>query len=194
MRLYTRRGDAGFTSLYGGMRVRKDDPRVASYGAVDELNAILGWAAEACRRPPVPLRLRAIQARLFEIGAELASPLAQGTRRRPVPGITRTSITRLERWIDEAVKALPPLRSFILPGGAEAACRLHLARTVCRRTERAVTRLVLDGAARGDILVYLNRLSDLLFAWARLTNYAEGRAESVWIGAAKRRRRIVRRR
>ncbi len=166
-RIYTRRGDDGHTDLLAGDRPRKDDPRIAAIGEVDELNACLGWTLIACEDGKLRELVSRVQHRLFEMGAELALP---GSRR-----IVQSDVEDLERAIDEACAALPPLREFILPGGSELAARLHLARCVCRRAERACCSV-------GDptALVYLNRLGDLLFALARLANHMAGTGDVPW--------------
>jgi len=182
VKLYTKRGDLGQTDLFGGERVFKDDARVAAYGEVDELNAVLGWTlcAAAPNAPDWAPRVQHIQDRLFVLGAELATP----NRRESAPSVTEADIAELEGWIDQASDAVPPLRNFVLPGGNELAARLHLARTVCRRAERAVVTLARQAAPGQSVapsaIVFLNRLSDLLFAWARLANHAAGTPEIVW--------------
>ncbi len=176
MKLYTKRGDQGETSLGDKRQVSKSDPRVVAYGNVDELNAVLGLTLAACDRPPWDQRIRALQDWLFAAGAELAAPDA----RDPPAGPGQDEVAEMERWIDEADAALAPLRNFVLPGGSEAACRLHLARTVCRRAERSAV-LLADTEPIGPWTIpFLNRLSDLLFAWARLANSLDGVAEETW--------------
>ncbi len=185
MKLYTRKGDRGYTSLFGGRAVRKDDPRVDAYGTVDELNAVIGWAAAACEVRTVRARLIAIQRELFRIGAALATAPAPPASISRSCGVGPRQVRRLERWIDEAWEGLPPLNRFILPGGSEGAARLHIARTVCRRAERLVVEPVVGDAGARNILVYLNRLGDLLFAWARLVNYLGGVADVTWQGSTR---------
>jgi cob(I)alamin adenosyltransferase len=183
MRIYTGTGDEGTTGLFGGQRVRKDAARVEAYGAVDEANALLG-VARAMLRPDDPLgeRLVQIQGELFVVGADLATPEVEGkAASASVPRVQAEDITRLEAWIDEAQAELEPLRSFILPGGGQAAAHLHLARTVCRRAERRAVTLGAEEHVSPDIRVYLNRLSDLLFVWARLVNTREGIRETPWV-------------
>ncbi len=170
-RIYTRGGDRGQTSLGDGSRVSKLDPLLRAYGAVDELNSVLGWVQVAAADD----RLARIQNELFDLGADLSVPWAEGDGRLR---ITQPSVDTLERDCDEANAALPELRSFVLPGGSEPAARLHVARSVCRRVEREV----LGAAAERDLnpvaLVYLNRLSDLLFILARAAN--AGGEEPLW--------------
>lgn len=181
MKLYTKGGDAGETSLFDGSRVSKDDPRVSSYGEVDELNAMLGWCrCAAGHEPAIAESLLTIQRDLFVIGAELATPPDSKPAGR-IPLLQADRYGELERWIDEACAAVPQLRHFILPGGTELAGRLHVARTCCRRVERVIVSLSNQSPQRPELIVYLNRLSDLLFAWARLVNHNAGSADIEWI-------------
>jgi cob(I)alamin adenosyltransferase len=184
VKIYTKTGDGGETSLVGGSRVPKDDLRVATYGDVDEANAAIG-AARAT--PPAELAdhlLAEIQRDLFAIGGALASPdparLPAAQRARV--GVTSDRIHALESAIDAAEAELAPLKHFVLPGGAAKAAALHIARTACRRSERAVVRLTRDQPVAGgaEILVYLNRLSDLLFVLARQANHRAGVPDSTW--------------
>ena len=180
MKIYTKTGDAGETALRGGRRVPKDDARVAAYGAVDELNAAIGFAGAL--DPPSfesPL-LEAIQRDLFAIGAELAAPEpAQHAKAQAAP-IGATEVGALERAIDRTEDRLKPLAQFILPGGGPKAAALHVARTVCRRAEREVVGLGRQTPVPPAILQYLNRLSDLLFVLARAANLAAGRPDLPW--------------
>ncbi len=179
MRIYTRTGDTGETGLFGGGRLRKSAPRVAAYGEVDELNAVLGWVLTRVQDEEMAARLRLVQADLFALGAHLATP-PDARSRQHLPVLPEERPAELEAWIDAAEAELEPLASFILPGGAEAGAALHLARTVCRRAERAVVALAGDEDVHPLILVYLNRLSDVLFDFARLANHRDGRAETPW--------------
>ena len=179
MKIYTRTGDAGETGLFGGGRVSKADPRVVAYGTVDELNAVVGLAA-VWADDRLALRLRAVQARLFDVGADLATPL--GARAGLVAGRVQDAwIEALEAEIDGWEAELAPLAAFILPGGSRAAAGLHVARAVCRRTERRVVAL---GAAGVEVTpavpVFLNRLSDWLFTAARLANARAGIPDTPW--------------
>jgi len=179
MALYTRTGDAGETSLADGSRVGKDHVRVAACGDVDELNASLGWCRGASGPETITNRIHTLQNELCAIIAELAMPLDTGQ----AAGVSRIDAAcgaRLETWIDEAVAGVKPLRSFIVPGGTERACRFHLARACCRRAERSVVALARTSRVRPEILTYLNRLGDLLFAWARQANRAENVQDSQW--------------
>lgn len=181
MKIYTRTGDRGETSLFGGGRVYKDHPRVEAYGTVDELNAQLGWAVTQVLDPQVRDRLEALQRDMFVVGAILATPSEEGGRSRPsVPELAPDRIAMMEAWIDEAMEQLEPLRHFVLPGGSEGAAALHVARTVCRRAERFVVLLDDEKGAHDEIITYLNRLSDLLFAWSRLENRTAGRGDVIW--------------
>ena len=183
MKVYTRAGDRGETSLFGGGRVSKDAVRVEAYGAVDELNAVLGVARGGLAHDDLDGKLASIQSALFDLGGELARTDEAGRdakRRGPVVG--DAEVAELESWIDELDTELEPLRNFILPGGAAAAAHLHHARTVCRRAERRLVTLARDEAVSPVLLRYLNRLSDLLFTLARAANRRAGIAEPVWIG------------
>ena len=182
MKIYTRTGDDGGTALFGGGRVRKHDPRVEAYGSVDELNSMLGWALTQLEDETVRQRLELVQHDLFALGAELATPPAAEKRTRPeVPVLPLERVSAMEEWIDEADRTLPPLRAFILPGGSQGAAALHVARTVCRRAERAVVALAEDAPVDADILTYLNRLSDVLFTFARVENGRAGRPDVEWV-------------
>jgi cob(I)alamin adenosyltransferase len=181
VRIYTRTGDRGETGLFGGGRVPKSDPRVEAYGEVDELNAVLGWALAGLDDAAVRERIASIQADLFTIGAHLATPPAPERRRRPeLPPLDPDRVRALESWIDGAEAELPELRAFILPGGSAAGAALHLARTVCRRAERRVVALAEREPVEPDIIIYLNRLSDLLFVLARIANQRAGAVEETW--------------
>jgi cob(I)alamin adenosyltransferase len=162
-RIYTRGGDTGETSLGDGSRVSKLHPLVRAFGAVDELNAAVGLAQVVLADE----RLARIQNELFDLGADLSVPFEEDDGKLRV---TRQLVERLERDCDEANAALPELRSFVLPGGSEAAARLHVARTVCRRAEREVLAAGREQPVNPEVGVYLNRLSDLLFVLARAAN------------------------
>jgi cob(I)alamin adenosyltransferase len=179
-RIYTRGGDRGETSLGDGSRVSKTDPRVVAYGVVDELNSQLGLALAAGPPPELSAPLERIQNELFDVGADLCVPFAEGDGRLRVE---QAQVDALERLCDDLNARLEPLRSFVLPGGSELAAHLHVARTVCRRAEIAA----LDAKPLGinpAVLVYLNRLSDLLFILARTANL--GREEPLWKPGASR--------
>lgn len=179
MKLYTGVGDRGATALFDGATVPKDDPRVAVYGDVDELNAALGLARAAGLPGDLDEMAAAVQRDLFAIGARLADPRSRISERVTKARIGREDVERLEGWIDGVDGALPPLRSFILPGGGPPGAALHQARAVCRRAERAIVGLGVD-AVEPELLRYVNRLSDLLFALARAVNHRSGAAEVEW--------------
>ena len=175
-RIYTRGGDAGETSLGDGSRVSKLDERITAYGASDELNSAIGVVLAGGCPPDIADVLLRIQNELFDLGADLSVPIEHEGRLR----VTQDQIDRLEEDCDGFNAGLPELKSFVLPGGGEAAARLHVARTVCRRAEREA--LVAAKATQVNPLtvVYLNRLSDLLFILARAANAADGREEPLW--------------
>jgi cob(I)alamin adenosyltransferase len=175
VKIYTRTGDRGETSLFGGARVPKNDARIESYGTVDELNSHIGVARAAWPASPIDDHLLAAQRDLFDIGAHLASP---GTSR--FAGVEASRIEALERAIDAMEAELAPLKSFILPGGTLAAAQLHVARTVCRRAERLVVGLHDDDPATQSSIAYLNRLSDFLFVAARYANRKHGVEDVPW--------------
>jgi cob(I)alamin adenosyltransferase len=181
MKIYTRTGDDGQTALFGGGRVDKGHPRVTAYGEVDELNSLLGWALTQISSTETAQRIQRVQHDLFAIGAELATPPAVAGRKQPErPPLPTERVPEMEEWIDEADEELEPLRAFVLPGGSAAAAALHVARTVCRRAERAVATLAAAEPVPAGVLVYLNRLSDLLFTLARLENRRAGCTDVLW--------------
>jgi cob(I)alamin adenosyltransferase len=179
-RIYTRGGDRGETSLGDGSRVPKGDPRVVAYGVVDELNSLVGLALAGDLPEPMRAPLERIQNELFDLGADISVPVAPDEADRLRVG--QGQIDELERLCDEFNAELEPLKSFVLPGGTEAAARLHVARTVCRRAEIAA--LAIPDRVNTLALVYLNRLSDLLFILARAAN--RGAAEPLWKPGASR--------
>jgi cob(I)alamin adenosyltransferase len=170
-RIYTGGGDRGETSLGDGSRVSKLEPLLRAYGAVDELNSVVGWAQAAAGDD----RLARIQNELFDLGADLSVPFAENDSRLRM---TPQSVERLEHDCDEANASLPELKSFVIPGGSEVAARLHVARAVCRRVEREVLAVASERVLNPVALVYLNRLSDLLFILARAAN--AGGTEPLW--------------
>ncbi len=180
-KIYTRTGDSGETGLFGGGRVAKDHVRVSAYGTVDELNASVGTAVAAVDDARIREWLRTIQHDLFVLGSILATPLRpDGSVHSYLPPLPSPRIAEMEGWIDAADEELPPLTEFILPGGNAGAAELHRARTVCRRAEREVVGLARDETVDPDVIRYLNRLSDLLFALARLENHRAGVADVIW--------------
>ena len=177
-RIYTKTGDEGDTGLFGGRRVDKDDLRVETYGTVDELNAALGMARALTAPPQVDTVLATLQNLLFELGAELATP--PESNKRPA-GVGHADITMMEDAIDRAEAELAPLKSFILPGGHPVAAALHLARGVCRRAERLCVSLrKKEPATAPNTVIFLNRLSDLLFVYARWANHLAGTPDVIW--------------
>ena len=183
MRIYTRTGDRGQTGLFGGERVSKGDPRVETFGTVDELNAHLGWAETLLRHLPLQAELRGLQSDLLVLGADLATPEdAAAAAAARVRRVDAQMAARLEAWIDRMDAEIAPLSRFILPGGSPGAAALHVARAVCRRAERAAVRLSSEAPVNPHVIVYLNRLSDLLFVLARWVNAREGVEEPVWEG------------
>jgi cob(I)alamin adenosyltransferase len=174
-RIYTRAGDAGETSLGDGSRVPKTNPRIEAYGAVDELNSVLGLVLSGDVPDEFRPWLEQVQNDLFDVGADLSVPLEDERERLRV---TTEQVERLEELCDLVNERLEPLKSFILPGGTEAAARLHVARSVCRRAERLAVDLAGKGSVNPAALAYLNRLSDLLFILARAAN--AGTAEPLW--------------
>jgi len=182
VKLYTRRGDGGETDLFGGERVSKDALRVEVYGEVDELNACIGAAVAESEQADFEALLLDIQRALFDIGSYLATPEAAHRAKANVPQVGEPEVAELEASIDRCEAELEPLASFVLPGGTRAAAAFHVARTVCRRAERRAVALHAREPLDGPVLRYLNRLSDLLFALARLDNARAGRADVAWVG------------
>ena len=180
-RIYTRTGDEGRTSLGNGQRVAKDDPRVAAYGAVDEVNTAIGLVIAQGHAGAEGELLARIQNELFDVGADLCVPPAEGEAPGARLRLTPAQVEHLEAAIDRLNARLEPLRSFVLPGGTPAAAWLHQARVVCRRAERDVVTLAAAeaDAVNGLVLRYLNRLSDLLFVLARVAN-DDGRTDVLW--------------
>jgi cob(I)alamin adenosyltransferase len=179
VKIYTKTGDAGETSLFDQTRVLKSDARVDAYGEVDEMNAALGVARAAGLDAEIAAIVEELQKDLFALGARLADPSARIAPRVTKAAIGDAHIARLEQTIDRLEQELPPLKRFILPGGTPAGAVLHLARTICRRAERRVVALGSDAVERA-VIVYLNRLSDLLFVMARVVNHRSGAPETEW--------------
>lgn len=184
-RIYTKTGDQGETGLFGGGRVSKADVRVEAYGAVDELNSTLGWALAVGQEPRTEEVLRVAQSDLFTIGAHLATPSGKNSAASHLPVLPDAHVETWEHWIDEAESSLDPLKTFILPGGTHAAAALHTCRTVCRRAERRVVALAAREPVAPSIIVYLNRLSDLLFVAARRANAVAGVQDVPWAPRSK---------
>ncbi|HVV99583.1 MAG TPA: cob(I)yrinic acid a,c-diamide adenosyltransferase [Planctomycetaceae bacterium] len=184
-RIYTRSGDEGETGLGTGERIPKTHPRIVAYGSVDELNSVLGLALTSPLPDDIAKRLRDVQNDLFDVGADLCMPerdeIAPDAEANQAPlRVVAHQVERLEHWIDAATADLAPLHSFVLPGGSAAAAHLHLARTVCRRVEIQVLRLADIEPINPQVRRYLNRLSDLLFVWARQAN-DHGRSDVLWV-------------
>jgi cob(I)alamin adenosyltransferase len=177
--IYTKTGDGGQTSLLGGARVPKDHLRVAACGDVDETNAALG-VVRAHRQDELGPLLVSIQRLLFAIGAQLADPVHDIAAQSAKAAVTEAHVRALAAAIDARDATLPPLRAFVLPGGTPTAALLHQARTICRRAERSVVTLAREATIDPRIVVYLNRLSDLLFVLARSENRQAGVAEDLW--------------
>lgn len=175
LKIYTKKGDSGETSLFGGKRVSKNSIRIEAYGTVDELNSHLGFARTQNPTPSEDAALRRIQETLFVLGSDLAAPKGGNTER-----IGEEHVLELERSIDRMEKELPALKNFILPGGSPLGAQLHIARTVCRRAERLVTTLSVSEDLGPYPLKFLNRLSDLLFVMARHVNHSSGATETPW--------------
>lgn len=178
MKIYTRKGDSGETSLVGGQRVPKDALRIEAYGSVDELNALLGVVRATKPTGEIDNLVRQLQEELFVLGADLATP--QSEQSKKIPRIEQRHIDFLERQIDRMDGQLTPLTTFILPGGSQTGAQLHVARTVCRRAERLTVRLSKQEAINPLTVVYLNRLSDLLFTLARYANKVDQATETPW--------------
>ena len=181
MKIYTKRGDRGETSLFGGKRLSKDSLRIEAYGSVDELNSILGVVRSLRPHRELDTLLEQVQNELFVLGADLATPDTSSAKN--VRRLQEQNVSQLEKHIDTLDATLTPLRSFILPGGGPVAAQLHVARTVCRRAERLVVRLGKKEKIGRPPVEYLNRLSDLLFVLARYANKLDGAVETPWVPA-----------
>ena len=178
-RIYTKTGDEGVTGLGGGQRVPKDSQRVETYGTVDELNSQIGVALATGLCDRLAAELPQIQNELFDLGSDLATP-AVSQARHPVPTVEPRHIEKLERLIDELNEVVGPLANFLLPGGSPGASHLHVARTICRRAERAATTLAREEEIGPTVIPYLNRLSDALFVMARFENHERSVNEPLW--------------
>lgn len=184
MKIYTKTGDRGKTSLFGGERVDKNSARIRAYGDIDELNSQIGLVI--AQKPPVDTskKLQRIQNELFVLGTDLATPSEVKVKVK-VPRVKKSFVTRLEKEIDIWQKKLPEIRNFILPGGSEVGARLHLARAVARRAERAIVDLSNVEKINRNALIYINRLSDWFFVLARYVNKLDNEAETIWKGRSK---------
>lgn len=177
MKIYTKRGDSGKTSLFGGQRVAKNNLRIEAYGTIDELNSIAGQARSGKPHQKVASVLKTIQNQLFVLGADLATPPDSKTK---IDRISAEDVKKTEEFIDELQEELPALKNFILPGGSPSAATIHVARTVCRRAERRCIELHSKDEISPEIPQYLNRLSDLLFVLARYQNKKANISEEAW--------------
>lgn len=178
MKIYTKFGDSGETALYGGTRLGKDEPRIEAIGTVDELNAYIGYAQTLVDDADISELMARVQNHLFDVGADLATPATH-------PKVAEFRISadftaEMETAIDTLSEELPPLTNFILPGGCPAGATLHIARVVCRRSERCVVRLAREAEVNPEIIQSLNRLSDLLFVLARTVNFRANTSEPIW--------------
>ncbi len=180
VRIYTKGGDKGKTSLFGGKRVQKDSIRIRAIGTVDELNASLGLVTAASKNKKTHPILTSIQDTLFDIGAEIANPLSIGKKTNKIFKLEQGKTAELEKIIDQIDSKLKPLSNFILPGGVEVASRLHFARSVARHAERKIIQLSKKGRVNSNIISYLNRLSDLLFVLARYENKVAKVGDKLW--------------
>jgi cob(I)alamin adenosyltransferase len=178
-KIYTRTGDSGSTGLGGGQRVEKDSERIEAYGTVDELNSALGVAVAAGLDGELVAMCAKIQNELFDAGSDLCV-LEEDKKKYKIPQIGEAHVSRLEKWIDKLQESLRPLENFILPGGSMGAAQLHVARCVCRRAERRVLSLRRNEQIGAHVLVYLNRLSDLLFVMARYENLKKQSPDRMW--------------
>ena len=185
MKIYTRRGDQGETDLFGGLRVGKDDVRVEAYGAVDELNSVVGLASAQTRQVDIRKLCDAVQNALFDLGAYLATPEESRREKSGVPKPESEQIVELEEAIDSFEEELAPLKNFVLPGGSIPSASFHLARTVCRRAERNCVALTRISPIDPLVLGYLNRLSDFLFVVARLENARANVPDVEWSARRK---------
>ena len=176
-KIYTRTGDKGETGLFSSVRISKDSPRVRAYGAIDEVNSVLGLVRTSSKNEEIDAMLERLQKELFAAGADLASPIDES---HDVPRVTEEMVEGLEKTIDMLQERLPRLNVFILPGGGETGARLHFARAVTRRAERNIIALSKIEKVNSNIIPYFNRLSDLLFVMARSVNYSDGRTEVEW--------------
>ena len=180
MAIYTRTGDKGKTSLFSGQRVSKSDLRVETYGTIDELNSAIGVVLSEIRNPKSEIRneLERIQNDLLDIGSSLANP--QNGKWKMENGKLSDRVKDFERFIDQMTEKMPPLKNFILPGGGKTGAFLHLARAISRRAERKIVALNIKTKIDNNIIIYLNRLSDLLFTMARFVNFKEKKKEVIW--------------
>ena len=180
MKIYTKTGDKGKSSLFGGKRVSKDDKRLEAYGTIDELNSLIGVAVAESGRKEIKNILQEIQNELFIVGSDLATPLDKKIKNFNLPRVTSEFTKQLEEQIDDLNSKIPELKSFILPGGTKVSSVIHLSRTICRRAERRVVTLSKNEKINNQIIIYLNRLSDFLFVLARFENFINDTHDINW--------------
>lgn len=180
MKIYTKTGDKGETSLFGGKKLPKDALRIEAYGTVDELNSFLGLAEVEVKDKSVKKIIRELQNQLFTVGSDLATPLEIKEKNFVIPRVTEEFIINSEKTIDYYSSKTPELKNFILPGGTKGASLLHVARSVCRRAERRVVALIQQEQINRNIIIFLNRISDLLFVLARYENFSSGKKDINW--------------
>lgn len=180
MKIYTKTGDKGETSLFGGKKLPKDAIRIEAYGTVDELNSFLGLAEVEVKEKSVKKVIRELQNQLFTVGSDLATPVDMNEKNFVIPRVTEDFIINAEKTIDYYSLKTPELKNFILPGGTKGASLLHVARSVCRRAERRVVALIQQEQINRNIIIFLNRISDLLFVLARYENFSSGKKDINW--------------
>ena len=181
MKIYTKTGDTGETGLFGGERVMKDSPRIEAYGTVDELNSFIGLTITEVKDPEVKKLLGKIQNQLFTVGSDLATPDSERNGKNKIRRVTSEFYIEAELAIDNFESILSELKNFIVPGGSKSAACLHICRTICRRAERRVVELKQTVNSVENIIIYLNRLSDLFFVLARYENFVSGIPDTKWI-------------
>ncbi len=180
MKIYTKGGDKGQTGLFGGERVSKNSERIEAYGTIDELNSFIGLAVEEVKSPEIKTVLQKIQNELFTLGSDLATPLDEKNEKYKIPRVPKSFYEEAEKQIDKIEEQLEPLQNFILPGGSKASALLNICRTICRRAERRVVALKASIDIGENIIIFLNRLSDLFFVLARYENMISGIPDIIW--------------
>ncbi len=180
MKIYTKSGDKGETGLFGGERVPKSSRRIEAYGTIDELNSFIGLVAEETKSMDIKKLLKTVQSQLFTIGSDLATPITEKTGKYDIPRVPKEFYENAEKQIDRFDAELEPLSNFILPGGCRTSAMLNICRTICRRAERKVVKLHETEQVGENILIFLNRLSDLFFVLARYENKISGIPDVIW--------------
>ncbi len=180
MKIYTKGGDKGETGLFGGERVSKSSQRIEAYGTIDELNSFIGLAITELKSEEVKELLNTIQNQLFTVGSDLATPLSEKIKKYDIPRVPKEFFENAEKQIDKFEAELAPLKNFILPGGSKSAAMLNICRTICRRAERRVVALNASEKVGENIIIFLNRLSDLFFVLARYENMISGIPDTIW--------------